>query len=95
MTLGPPASRSRAALESFFSFAPDFGYVQAGGSLPISVGLAPAADMVARLAKWAVGPAEEVRAAAAGAGPRLMMLAFGARCSKCCLLCKSWGGRPA
>jgi len=57
--LGPPTSRLRELLLSYLSFAPDFGYVQAGGSLPISVGLAPQSDMAAKLARFLVEPADD------------------------------------
>ena len=59
--LGPPSSRLRQDLSPYLTVTPDFGYVQGGGSLPISLALCPKADMVQRLARSISGPPEEVR----------------------------------
>jgi hypothetical protein len=50
---------ARPQLAPWLSFTPDFGFIQAGSSLAISVGLKPGADMLHDLAQHLV-PGEQV-----------------------------------
>lgn len=88
MKLGPPSSRLRELLLSYLSFSPDFGYVQAAGALPISVCLTPRPDMAERMARYLVGPPEEVRRAGALLDARGQAGGNGRNCHRgACLLC--------
>ena len=64
-------ARAAALLAPYASVSPDFGYVQAGGALAVSVALRPRADMAARLAEFVVAAGEEGGAASSSACPVL------------------------
>ncbi|WIA22675.1 hypothetical protein OEZ85_001086 [Tetradesmus obliquus] len=59
---------SRPELADWVTFTPDFGFIQAGDTLSVSVSLKPTPDMMHRLAKYLVAPGAAGSAAAAAAG---------------------------